>query len=164
MNEKQKRMPNSLLFLFFGSLLVGLLHSLYLHLFLDYNTSHEYREASGGLYLKAKLSVVPQRSEDGIKRGGEKYGQVCVACHGIYGEYKPGLLGPNLADTQWLHASNEKKIANLVTRGISAAKSKTKQIMPPRGGGNLSEQEVWEVVYYLSAKNSSIVKDAKATE
>ena len=164
MNENQKGTPNWLLFLFFGSLFAGLLYSIFLHGFLAYELDHSYRKASGGLYVEAKLSLVPQRTAEGIGRGEQKYGQLCVACHGSYGQYKTGLTGPNLADSQWLHNNNEKKIAALIMQGVNAAKSKTKQVMPARGGGNLNDQAVWEVVYYLSAKNSSIVKDAKAAE
>ena len=164
MKQRQKGIPNWLLFLFFASLVLGLLQGIFLHAFLDYDPKHKYREANGELYVKAVLSIVPQRTKEGIQRGKEKYEQLCVACHGMYGQYKPSLLGPNLADRQWLHDKNEKKITALVMRGVNAAKSKTKQVMPPRGGGNLSDQAVWEVVYYLSAKNSSIIKDAKASE
>ena len=164
MNEEQKGMPNYLLFLFFGSLLVGLLYSIFLHGFLDYEQAHSYREASGGLYVKAKLSLVPQRTAAGIERGKQNFGQACVACHGNYGQYTSGLVGPNLADSQWLHNNNEKKIADLIMQGVGAAKSITKQVMPARGGGNLGDQAVWELVYYLSAKNPSIIKDAKASK
>ena len=162
MNETQKGTPNWLLFLFFGSLFGGLLYSIFLHGFLDYEPAHSYRAASGALYVEAKLSLVPQRTAEGIARGEQSYGQVCVACHGNYGQYTAGLLGPNLADSQWLHNNSEKKIAALIMQGIGAAKSITKQVMPARGGGNLSDQAVWEVVYYLSAKNRSIVKDSEA--
>ena len=164
MKQTERSTPNWLLFLFFGSLGCGLVYSIFLHGFLAYDISHSYREASGALYVKPKLAIVPARSSEALAKGEQVYARVCVACHGAYGKYKTGLLGPDLSDKKWLHHQNETKIASLVMKGISAAQSITKQVMPARGGGSLSDQEVWHVVYYLSSRNPSIKKDAKSSQ
>ncbi len=164
MKQTEKNIPNWILFLFFGSLVGGLIYSIFLHGFLDYDISHSFREANGTLYVEPKLSIIPVRNSQAIQSGKETYGRVCIACHGVYGKHKAGLVGVDLADSKWLHYNNETKIASLVIKGVNQTQSITKQVMPARAGGSLSDQAIWQVVYYLSAKNRSIVKDAKPTE
>ena len=161
---KENKTPNWILFLFFGSLIGGTLYSIFLHGFLNYDSSHAYRTAAGKLYIEPKLSVIPARTQKGIQSGKENFQSVCAACHGVYGQYKPGLVGPNLADAQWLHKSSEKAMGRLVIQGVPAPASITGQVMPARGGASLSDTAVWEVIYYLSAKNRSIAKDAVPPE
>ena len=164
MQEEINKTPNWLLFIFFACLGIGLLYIIFLHGFYDYQSSHEYREASGSIYVKAKLAIVPKRTKSGIERGKRNYERTCVACHGAYGNYTNGLTGPDLSDSQWLHVKNEKGIAPLVMEGINESKSITKQIMPARGGAILNDRDIWEIIYYISSKNSSIAQDAEATE
>lgn len=40
------------------------------------------------------------KDAEAMKRGSEKFAQVCAACHGQKAE---GLVGPNLTDPYWLH-------------------------------------------------------------
>ena len=163
--EDNKGMPNWVLFLFYGSLLIGGFYTIFLHGFLGYEPLTSYHMASSGnLYVQPKLAIVPARTTVGMERGKKNYAQVCVACHGMYGQYTSSLLGPNLADSEWLHDNSETKIAQIIQNGVSTAKSITKQVMPARGGSNLSNQAIWEIVYYLSSQNPSIVRNAKPTE
>ncbi len=161
---KTNQTPSWILFPFYGSLVFGVLYSVFIHGFSDYNVSQDYHAMDGSLYIEPKLSLVPIRSREGEERGSQNFGQVCSACHGIYGSYKPGLVGPNLADKVWLHDNTEKLMARLVMKGVGISEAITKQLMPARGGANLSDREVWEVIYYLSSENSSIIKDSEPTQ
>ena len=108
-------------------------------------------------YVLATLAVVPPRDNATITEGEKLYGQACVACHGANLE---GLVGPSLADADWWHGNNEQAIYKTITGGIGAGKSKSGQIMPPKGGAAITDSDVWKVLFYISSKNPSINQDA----
>ena len=71
---------------------------------------------------------------------------LCVACHGPEGK---GLVGPDLTDGTWLHGSGS--FADIVARvlvGVGSDSSVTGQIMPPRGGSGLSDDQIRAVAAY----------------
>lgn len=155
--------PNWLLFLFFGTFVWGFFYAVFLHGFLDETRADSLRRESMTRVVKATIDIVPARTEVAIANGETTYGQVCVACHG--GNLEGGV-GPNLADGEWWHGDNEKTMYKLVVNGITAAQAKgpTKVAMPAKGGSNISNPQVWEVIYYLSSKNGTIVQDAEPTQ
>ncbi len=53
-------------------------------------------------------------SASAAEAGAVTYASVCAACHGAQGE---GLIGPNLADTYWLHGPSNLDIFNVITHG-----------------------------------------------
>ncbi len=161
---KFKGKLNWAIFLFFGTIVGGILYAVYFHGFLKHDRFINYRTTSGQLHVTPLISLVPARSEAGIGNGGEVYQRVCIACHGVYGQYKSGLLGPDLSDVEWLHHNNEKDIRKLIWNGITIEQSIGGQVMPARGNGSLNEREIWEVIYFLSSRNSSIEQDAEPTE
>lgn len=71
----------------------------------------------------------------------------CVRCHGGNAE---GGIGPNLKDENWLHAKGSYlSIVQTVLSGVPAERSRTGVIMPPKGGANLSDDEVHAVAAYV---------------
>ena len=160
MDHLKRGVPNWLLFLFFGALIGGGIKIIFLQGFLKEDPYINYRLKTGALYVSPKLSIIPLRTSEAIQKGEQIYEKVCSSCHGVYGSYKSGLVGPSLSDSQWLHSNSEKKIGRLVLNGIGAGKSITGQLMPARAGASLSDSDVWSAVYFLSSQNSSIQKDS----
>ena len=170
-NNNQKETPSWIFFSFYASLVFGIVYIIFQHGFLlsqnDFayrRAYHDYSKKINPLYIEPVISIVPKRTPDAIKNGEGNFSKVCVACHGEYGKYKAGLTGVDLSDGNWLHYNNEQKIAKLIVGGVNASMSKTKQIMAPRGGSGYTDKQIWEIVYYLSSKNKSIIQDAKPTE
>ena len=73
---------------------------------------------------------------------------LCFACHGMDAK---GAIGPNLTDTTWLHGKGTSpEIVQIVTTGIPVAETKTgKGAMPPKGGSQISEDDVKAVAAYV---------------
>ncbi len=80
----------------------------------------------------------------------------CYACHGANAE---GAVGPNLTDAEWIHSDGSyDAIVKQIVTGVTAAESKSKIPMPPKGGGTITDDEVNAVaayVYSLSHKKPS---------
>ena len=80
----------------------------------------------------------------------------CYACHGANAQ---GAVGPNLTDAEWLHSDGSyDAIVKQITTGVTAEESKSKIPMPPRGGSQITDDEVKAVaayVYSLSHKKPS---------
>jgi mono/diheme cytochrome c family protein len=72
---------------------------------------------------------------------------LCFACHGPTGA---GGVGPSLTDTVWLHHDGSfDALVRQIREGIPLGESKGGQIMPPRGGGAISEQDLSAVAAYV---------------
>ena len=72
---------------------------------------------------------------------------LCMACHGADAK---GSLGPNLTDQTWLHgAGTYPEIVARVLSGVPSEQSKLGQIMPPRGGSGLTDEQVQAVAAYV---------------
>lgn len=72
---------------------------------------------------------------------------LCWACHGADAK---GSIGPNLTDQTWLHGTG--RFAEIVARvlaGVSSEQSKLGQIMPPRGGSGITDEQVRAVAGYV---------------
>jgi mono/diheme cytochrome c family protein len=80
----------------------------------------------------------------------------CYACHGASAQ---GAVGPNLTDAEWIHSDGSyDAIVKQITTGVTAEESKSKIPMPPKGGSQITDDEVKAVaayVYSLSHKKSS---------
>jgi cytochrome c oxidase cbb3-type subunit 3 len=50
-------------------------------------------------------------------RGQEKFGQLCVACHGPEGKGNVAMGAPNLTDGVWLYGGGEQAIIETITKG-----------------------------------------------
>ena len=74
---------------------------------------------------------------------------LCYVCHGRRGG---GVerAGSSLRDTLWYHSDGSyRSITELTRRGISARASATSIPMPPRGGGEIDEEEVRAAAAYV---------------
>lgn len=80
---------------------------------------------------------------------------LCTACHGPQAKGIGGL-GPDLTDGTWLHSdgSYEALVAQ-ITAGVPANESTTGLVMPPKGGANLSEEQVRSVAAYVWSLRTS---------
>ena len=71
----------------------------------------------------------------------------CYACHGANGE---GAVGPNLTDATWIHSDGSyDAIVKQITTGVPQNESKSGIVMPPKGGANISDDEVKAVAAYV---------------
>lgn len=71
----------------------------------------------------------------------------CYACHGLKGE---GTVGPSLTDAEWIHSKGSyDEIVAQITHGVPKEESKSGIVMPPRGGGTLSDDNVKAVAAYV---------------
>lgn len=74
---------------------------------------------------------------------------LCAACHGPDGKGVPNL-GANLTDQQWLHSKGTyDDIVKQIMTGVTADKSTTGTVMPPKGGSNLTDAQVKAVAAYV---------------
>ena len=74
---------------------------------------------------------------------------LCFACHGPEAK---GAVGPNLTDKEWIHVKDGDYagIVALVTKGVAATEAKTgKGPMPPKGGSQISDEDVKAVSAYV---------------
>jgi len=75
----------------------------------------------------------------------------CIRCHG---ENASGDIGPNLTDDSWIHAKGSYlDIVSAVLNGVRLEQSTRGIPMPPKGGSNLTDDEVHAVaafVWYIS--------------
>ncbi len=72
---------------------------------------------------------------------------LCLACHGADAK---GSIGPNLTDQTWFQGNGS--FAEIVARilaGVTAEQSKLGQIMPPRGGSGITDEQVRAVAAYV---------------
>ena len=73
----------------------------------------------------------------------------CATCHG---EDATGDVGPNLTDEEWLHTKGSYlTILQQVLVGVTAERSRSGVVMPPRGGSNISDADVHAVAAYVWA-------------
>jgi mono/diheme cytochrome c family protein len=75
-------------------------------------------------------------------------GALCYVCHGPAAKGVAGL-GPSLVDKEWLNGDGSvEAIAKVVEEGVPKPK-KMPAPMPPRGGGQLSKEQVRAVAAYV---------------
>lgn len=92
-------------------------------------------------------SVTPQM----IQQGAQLFSGagICMACHGADAKGAPNL-GPDLTDDEWLHSDGSfEAIVQQILAGVPADQSKSGQIMPPKGGGALTDEQVRAVAAYV---------------
>jgi cbb3-type cytochrome c oxidase subunit III len=71
---------------------------------------------------------------------------ICFTCHGQDAKGVPGL-GADLTDTEWVHSDGTyESIIETITKGTT---SSTGAVMPPRGGPNLTDEQVKALAAYV---------------
>lgn len=94
-------------------------------------------------------SLPPGVTEGMIRRGEQVFlGEGgCALCHGTDAT---GLLGPDLTDNEWLDAKGSYlTIGRIVARGVPAMLSTRGIEMPPRGGSDISAEDIERVAAYV---------------
>ena len=74
---------------------------------------------------------------------------ICAACHG---PQATGLIGPDLTDAEWLIGDGEyEQLVAQILKGVTAAEATNplKAIMPPKGGGAITDAQVRAVAAYV---------------
>lgn len=108
--------------------------------------------AAGTLAAQQQTSSLPPGVTAQMVKEGEtlfKGAGLCAACHGPDGKGVPNL-GANLTDQQWLHSKGTyDDIVKQIMTGVTADKSTTGTVMPPKGGSNLTDAQVKAVAAYV---------------
>jgi len=88
-------------------------------------------------------------TKEAIAKGDEIFhgSGLCFACHGNDAK---GAVGPNLTDDEWLHSKGSyEEIVKQVMTGVPKEVSKSGNIMPPKGGSSITDDEVKAVAAYV---------------
>jgi putative heme-binding domain-containing protein len=78
-----------------------------------------------------------------IKQGQNIFRGRCAVCHGIDAK---GYRGSDLTTGDWVHGGSDVQIFKTITTGVPGTE------MP--GSGNLSEDEVWQLIAYMRTLNA----------
>ncbi len=103
----------------------------------------------------AAVAQVPDSLPDGvtpemIQEGAQLFNGlgICMACHGP--DAKGTAIGPDLTDDEWLHIDGSfEAIVSQILAGVLADQSKSGQVMPPKGGSSLTDEQVRAVAAYV---------------
>ena len=91
-----------------------------------------------------------------VAMGGDVYhgAGICFTCHGQEGV--GGALGPALNDRDWLNIQEGTydELVQVITNGV-AQPVQYPAPMPPRGGANISEEQIRQVAAYVYALSYS---------
>ncbi len=59
-------------------------------------------------------------------------------------------MGPDLTDTTWVHSKGGyEEIVAQITKGVTKQESKGANVMPPKGGSSISEDDLKAVAAYV---------------
>jgi mono/diheme cytochrome c family protein len=84
-----------------------------------------------------------------VETGAQQFSTVCAACHGAGGVGT--AAAPALNDAQWLNVSGAfEEIVTVINNGVPNPKEHPAP-MPPRGGGNFTEEQVRALGAYVFA-------------
>lgn len=100
---------------------------------------------------QASGALPPGVTAQMVKEGETLYkgAGLCSACHGQDGKGIPNL-GANLADAEWVHSKGSyDEIVKQIVAGVTADKSKTGVVMPPRGGTNITDAQIKAIAAYV---------------
>jgi len=109
-----------------------------------------------GLMFTAAAAQAQEELPDGvtdemIANGKPVFGGagICMVCHGPEGKGVANL-GADLADDEWLHSDGSYEgILATIEAGVTADKSSTGSVMPPKGGSSISDEQMKAVAAYV---------------
>jgi mono/diheme cytochrome c family protein len=84
---------------------------------------------------------------------GKAGGALCFTCHGANAKGIPGL-GPDLTDAKWLHGDGGFEFLQTIIKSGVPKPKQAVTIMPPLGGGKLSDAQVAALAAYLRSLRS----------
>jgi mono/diheme cytochrome c family protein len=104
----------------------------------------------GGASQTITLVNPPQGvTQEMVDAGQKEFGTVCAACHGNGGVGTPAA--PPLNDAEWLNIRGEyPELVTLINTGVPAPKQ-FPGMMPPRGGGQFTPEQVNQIAAYVYA-------------
>ena len=79
---------------------------------------------------------------------GKAGGALCFTCHGAQARGIPGL-GPDLTDDKWLHGDGGFAFLQQIVRSGVPKPKQAATIMPPMGGGKLSDDQLLALAAYI---------------
>jgi cytochrome c oxidase cbb3-type subunit 3 len=126
--ELDNPIPGWFNFLFYGSIIFGIVYLLHYHVFKtgklqdeEYVIEMKEAEEERALFLSKSANMVDEHtvtadlSAETIAAGKALYTQSCTPCHGAGGE---GTVGPNLTDNYWIHGGDVKSIFKTIKYGV----------------------------------------------
>jgi len=118
--------------------------------------------AGFALFFFATSSLRAQTLPDGVTDEMVQEGQglfdgagLCAVCHGPGGA---GLIGPSLADGEWLVGEGGyEEIITQILEGVPPEKAQNAfgAFMPPKGGSTITEEQVRSVAAYVWTLSNS---------
>ena len=115
-------------FLFYGTIVIGIIYFLTYHVFeaaplqtKEYETELLVAEVAKQDYIKKAGNLIDENSvtmltdKTKIAEGANVYAAKCVVCHGEKGE---GKVGPNLTDDYWIHGGDVHSIFKTIKYGV----------------------------------------------
>jgi cytochrome c oxidase cbb3-type subunit III len=127
--ELDNRIPPWFSFLFFGTIIWGIIYMLVFHVFDDgqiqskeYNTQMQQASIEREILIKSgafinEETVTSLSDAAALAEGKEIFSKNCVTCHAADGG---GLVGPNLTDDFWIHGGGIKNVFKTIKNGVPA--------------------------------------------
>src|SRR5690606_21736792 len=166
--ELDNNLPPWWVYMFYASIIFGVVYLARFHIFNDYTQDMEYdrevaeaqiaieayKKTAKGLVDANTVELLTEASD--MKAGGAIYSANCVACHMPYGG---GGIGPDLTDEDWVSGGGIKTVFESISEGGRNGKGMIawKQTLKPA--------EIAQVAsFILSEINGKVPANPKAAE
>ena len=164
--ELDNRIPPWFNYLFYGTILFGVIYMLDYHVFKTGKLpAQEYKEEmqvaalqraelikSGALVNENNVTRLTDAAA--LSDGKDIFKANCVPCHGDKGQ---GIIGPNLTDQYWIHGGGIKNVFKTIKYGVPAKGMLTWE-------GKLNPREIQEVASYVLSLQGTNPPNAKAPQ
>jgi cytochrome c oxidase cbb3-type subunit 3 len=165
--ELDNVLPPWWVYLFYGTILFGLVYLVRFHIVGDYDQAQEFKnevEIAALENAKNKFATPDDMNVDkvtllidatSLAKGKEIFTNACAACHKADGG---GLVGPNLTDKNWINGGGIKNVFKLISEG---SKNNTTMVAWNK---NLKPTEIQNVASYILSLQGTNPSGAKAAE
>ena len=128
-HELDNKIPPWFSFLFYGTIIWGVIYMLVFHVFgsgqisaNEYNQEMQQAAFERQLLIKSgafinEATVTQLTDPATLSEGKEIFQKNCVTCHG---QNAQGVVGPNLTDDYWINGGGIKNIFRIITNGVPA--------------------------------------------
>jgi cytochrome c oxidase cbb3-type subunit 3 len=164
--ELDNKVPPWFNFLFYGTIVWGIIYMLVFHVFSDGQVqANEYKMEiqqaalereimiKSGTFLNEE-NVTLLTDAAGLSEGKAIFQKNCVSCHAIDGG---GLVGPNITDDFWIHGGGIKNIFKIIKYGVPAKGMITWQTQ-------LDPNKMQQVASYIISLHGTKPANPKAPE
>lgn len=165
--ELDNPIPGWFNFLFYGSIIFGIVYFLNYHVFKtgklqdeEYVIEMKEAEKERELFLSKSANMVDENTvtldlnPETLAAGKALYTQSCTPCHGAGGE---GTVGPNLTDDYWIHGGDVKSVFKTIKYGV-----------PDKGmiawEKQLSPKQIAELANYIKSLKGTNPPNPKAPQ